>query len=273
VTAEASTPTPLASSSSRRHPLGTVYLLHFDQRYEHAGHYTGWAEDLDHRLAEHLGGRAARLLQVITQAGIGFRLARTWPGVTRARERQLKNQGGASRYCPICQEDRKAHGLPRRPHRGDPAIQRNSRGDSDRRSVSEWARVVATKSARPDRVAAFLELNPKFARPVGASQAKQWGRARGREEIELLTPRVTTAAFEENQQLSQQRVATITRRTVQARLQARQQHATERAEQGRARAVAARTHQRLAARQERPQRRPTSDRRPHRTPEERDRER
>jgi hypothetical protein len=44
-------PTPTApappSSSSSRHPLGTVYLFHFDQRYEHAGHYTGWAEDLD----------------------------------------------------------------------------------------------------------------------------------------------------------------------------------------------------------------------------------
>jgi predicted GIY-YIG superfamily endonuclease len=64
-----------------------VYLFHFDQRYEHAGHYTGWAEDLDHRVAEHLAGRGARLIEVITRAGIGFRLARTWPGVTRARER------------------------------------------------------------------------------------------------------------------------------------------------------------------------------------------
>jgi predicted GIY-YIG superfamily endonuclease len=49
-----------------RHPLGTVYLLHFDQRYEHAGHYTGWAEDLDHRQAQHQQGRGARLVEVIT---------------------------------------------------------------------------------------------------------------------------------------------------------------------------------------------------------------
>jgi predicted GIY-YIG superfamily endonuclease len=266
------TPTPPAPSSSRRHPVGTVYLLHFDQRYEHAGHYTGWAEDLDHRLAEHLGGRAARLLQVITQAGIGFRLARTWPDATRARERQLKNQGGASRYCPICQEDRKAHGIPRRPHRGDRTIQGSARGNGDGRPVSQWAPAVPTRGAQPDRVATFLELNPKFARPAGASAAKQWGRARGREEIELLTPRVTTAAFEENQQLSQQRVATITRRVVQARLQARQQHATDRAEQDRARAVAARTHQRLAAHNDRPGRRPAGARR-QRTREEHERER
>ena len=74
--------TSTSGSAARRHPRGTVYLFHFDQRYEHAGHYTGWAEDLDHRVAEHLAGRGARLIEVITQAGISFRLARTWPGVT-----------------------------------------------------------------------------------------------------------------------------------------------------------------------------------------------
>jgi predicted GIY-YIG superfamily endonuclease len=162
VTAEASS-SPAASSSGR-HPSGTVYLLHFDQRYEHAGHYTGWAEDLDRRLAEHLGGRAARLIEVITQAGIGFRLARTWPGVTRARERQLKRQGGASRYCPICQEDRKARGLPRRPPRTDRAAPENSSRNGDR-SQGHWAAAVPTRGTRPERVAAFLELNPKFALP------------------------------------------------------------------------------------------------------------
>jgi hypothetical protein len=54
------------------------------------------------RLGQHAAGRGARPVEVITQAGITFRLARTWPGVTRARERQLENQGGASRRCPIC---------------------------------------------------------------------------------------------------------------------------------------------------------------------------
>jgi hypothetical protein len=79
------------------------------------------------------------------------------------------------------------------------------------------------------------------------------GRARGREQLELLTPRVTTAAFEENQQPSQHRVATITRRAVQARLQARQHRNATRAEQGRTRDLAARTHQRLTSRQQPPQ--------------------
>lgn len=80
---------------------GTVYLLHFDRPYAHAKHYLGWTTDLPARLAEHAAGRGARLLAVVHAAGIGWRLARTWPG-SRARERQLKRQGGASRCCPAC---------------------------------------------------------------------------------------------------------------------------------------------------------------------------
>ena len=80
---------------------GTVYLLHFDRPYRHAGHYTGWTTNLPARLAEHATGHGARLLAVITQAGIGWHLARTWPG-TRHTERGLKRQGGASRRCPLC---------------------------------------------------------------------------------------------------------------------------------------------------------------------------
>jgi predicted GIY-YIG superfamily endonuclease len=81
---------------------GTVYLLHFDRPYEHASHYTGWTRDLDGRLDQHATGRGARLLAVVQAAGIGWTLARIWPGSTRHRERALKRQGGASRRCPIC---------------------------------------------------------------------------------------------------------------------------------------------------------------------------
>ena len=80
---------------------GTVYLLHFDRPYRHARHYTGWTTNLAGRLAEHAAGRGAHLLAVIASQGIGWRLARTWPG-TRSLERALKRQGGASRRCPIC---------------------------------------------------------------------------------------------------------------------------------------------------------------------------
>lgn len=80
---------------------GTVYLLHFETAYRHAQHYTGWTDDLPARLAAHEAGHGARLLAVVRAAGISWRLARTWPG-SRARERQIKRQGGASRRCPLC---------------------------------------------------------------------------------------------------------------------------------------------------------------------------
>ena len=80
---------------------GTVYLLHFDQPYKHARHYVGWARNVKRRLAEHAAGRGARLLAVVKAAGIGWQLARLWPG-SRARERQIKRQGGHARQCPLC---------------------------------------------------------------------------------------------------------------------------------------------------------------------------
>ena len=41
-------------------------------------------------------------MQVVGEAGIGWQLARIWPG-TRTRERSLKRSGGAARRCPVCQ--------------------------------------------------------------------------------------------------------------------------------------------------------------------------
>lgn len=79
---------------------GTVYLIHFDRPYAHAKHYLGFTTDLPGRLDAHAKGQGARLMEVIRDAGITWRLARTWQG-DRHRERQLK-QRGHSRYCPIC---------------------------------------------------------------------------------------------------------------------------------------------------------------------------
>lgn len=79
-----------------------VYLLHFDQPYKHATHYLGYTsrDDLAARLTEHENGRGARLLEVIRDAGITWRLARVWQG-DRVVERAHKRSGKA-RYCPIC---------------------------------------------------------------------------------------------------------------------------------------------------------------------------
>jgi len=97
-----------------------VYLLHFDRLYvpypgaplrDCAGHYCGWTTDLKIRLARHATGGGARLLAVVHQADISWQLARIWPG-PRARERQLKRQGGASRRCPLCKRPRCIDAIP-----------------------------------------------------------------------------------------------------------------------------------------------------------------
>src|SRR5262245_41927332 len=60
--------------------IGLVYLLHFDRPYRHAKHYTGFTHNWDARETLHILGEGARLLQVIQLHGIGWQLARTWPG-------------------------------------------------------------------------------------------------------------------------------------------------------------------------------------------------
>jgi len=87
------------------HIPGTIYLLHLDEPYKHGRHYLGWAKNLESRLAHHANGTGANFLRVVNDAGIGWTLARTWQG-DRYRERQLKNQGGRSRMCPICKDEK-----------------------------------------------------------------------------------------------------------------------------------------------------------------------
>lgn len=80
------------------------YLIHFDTPYKHAQHYLGYTQDLDARLACHRSGNGARLIEVIQNAGIGWRCVRTWPG-GRERELQLKARKESPALCPICNPD------------------------------------------------------------------------------------------------------------------------------------------------------------------------
>lgn len=80
---------------------GTVYLIHFNRAYKHARHYLGYSEQFDKRITDHLCGMGARLMEVITNAGIEWHVSRTWPG-DRKLERQLKNHHNAPKLCPIC---------------------------------------------------------------------------------------------------------------------------------------------------------------------------
>ena len=98
---------PKSPPPAERPQGATVYLLHFERPYHHAKHYLHVTSDLAGRLADHAAGRGARLMEVITAAGIGFTLARTWDG-TRRLERQLKNRHNSCRLCPICRAAKRA---------------------------------------------------------------------------------------------------------------------------------------------------------------------
>jgi hypothetical protein len=88
--------------------FNVCYLLHFDQpignpqnRRAQAQHYLGHADRLDRRALQHLTGRGAKITQALVARGIGFQIARTWPG-SRSFERKLKNRKNARKLCPIC---------------------------------------------------------------------------------------------------------------------------------------------------------------------------
>lgn len=85
--------------------MATIYLLHFESKLHHAQHYMGFAEaGIDKRLKNHRSGRGARLMAVVREAGIPWRLARIWsgPDITRTAERQLKKYKNAGALCPVC---------------------------------------------------------------------------------------------------------------------------------------------------------------------------
>lgn len=81
-----------------------LYLLHFDPPYRHAGHYLGYADDIDRRVAVHFAGgsKSSPLVRAALAAGSTVTLARTFPRGSRTFERRLKNAGGLSRHCPVC---------------------------------------------------------------------------------------------------------------------------------------------------------------------------
>lgn len=82
---------------------GTVYLIHFDRPYKHAGHYLGYASDLEKRLERHRKGRGARLLDVIQKEGIDWKVVRTWSPAGPVVEAELKRFHNNRALCPVCQ--------------------------------------------------------------------------------------------------------------------------------------------------------------------------
>lgn len=94
-------------------PLGVImkgcYLLCFHNadgtkaHLAHAGHYIGYSSNITGRIYYHLMGQSrVSIINAVLAQGLLFRVARVWVGADRSRERRLKNQGGATRICPIC---------------------------------------------------------------------------------------------------------------------------------------------------------------------------
>lgn len=79
-----------------------VYLIHFEEKLHHAGHYLGYSRILTTRIWLHKTNQGARLLKAVNEAGIPWRVVRTWVVDDQELERMLKNQKNSPRFCPIC---------------------------------------------------------------------------------------------------------------------------------------------------------------------------
>jgi hypothetical protein len=159
----------------RRKPPGTgrsvVYLLHFDRPYgpgggangrSTAGHYTGTTTNLPRRLREHARGEGARLIAVVQEAGIGWTLARTWPG-GRDLERRLKKRGGASRRCPLCGVRPRPAPLPRN---SDGSLSRSRTTDAQKDAAGVMTSVQLAEHSALRRGAASGRV-PGLTRSTG----------------------------------------------------------------------------------------------------------
>jgi len=78
-----------------------VYLICFNRPYRRVRHYAGSTDHIAPRMKEHARGHGARLMEVITEAGIRWQLVAVWKG-GRKEERLFKNQKNSARYCPVC---------------------------------------------------------------------------------------------------------------------------------------------------------------------------
>lgn len=79
-----------------------VYLIHFNEPLAHSNHYIGYTNNLEKRMDRHARDDGAKILKILKEKGIGWKVVKVWVGGDRKLEKRLKNRGGASRICPIC---------------------------------------------------------------------------------------------------------------------------------------------------------------------------
>lgn len=85
-----------------------LYLLHFEPRYKHAGHYLGYAKwgiaDYARRVARGVAFAPHPLVQNAVCSGLEVTVAAIYPGLDRTDRRRMRARGGLSRICPVCRE-------------------------------------------------------------------------------------------------------------------------------------------------------------------------
>lgn len=80
-----------------------VYLIHFDEKVAgRAGHYMGYATDVDKRLKCHASGNGAALMAEVRRLGINWQCVRIWKNGNRTFERRLKRRKNHPALCPLC---------------------------------------------------------------------------------------------------------------------------------------------------------------------------
>jgi len=79
-----------------------LYLLHFDPRYRHAGHYLGYTEDLPKRFAMHMRGKGSPLVKAAVKNGSRIILVRIWAEDGNAEQEIKRVVGSRVRLCPVC---------------------------------------------------------------------------------------------------------------------------------------------------------------------------
>jgi len=90
------------------------YLIHFDTPYTSPNgakviqHYLGWGGNIAKRLRTHQAGTGARVMQVVTDAGVPWRCVRRWKDATRQDERRFKRWHHHALLCPVCRKAGKA---------------------------------------------------------------------------------------------------------------------------------------------------------------------
>jgi hypothetical protein len=82
----------------------SVYLLHIEPPYKHAGHYIGVTRkgrEIATRWIEHMDKHGSVLTRHARRAGCQLILSRIWLNAEFAMEKRLKGRGVAP-LCPIC---------------------------------------------------------------------------------------------------------------------------------------------------------------------------